>query len=72
MEGGAISAKAVGIGSLAIVVLGMIALYIYSAVIGTKNLSWQTVFFIIGSVLIAVVGVSWISFKAGRGFASKL
>ncbi len=72
MEGGAVSPKAIGIGILVVIVLAMVGVYIYAAIAGTTDLSWQTSFFTSMSVLIAAVVFGFVGFKAGRGFASAL
>jgi hypothetical protein len=67
MEGGAMSPKTAGIGVLVVIVLAMIGMYIYVAVVGTKDLSWQTSFFIVASLVIVAAVSGFVGFKAGAG-----
>ncbi len=71
MKGGT-NLKTIGVGLSVLFILIFISLYIYAGVEGTKNLSWQTIFFILITVLVASVTSGFIGFKAGRGFLSAL
>lgn len=66
MIGGAPNPKAVGIGFLVILVLSILGVYIYSAIIGTKDLSWQTAFFMVITVFIGMSISGYVGFKIGQ------